>query len=200
MLLDFVGEMSMRLVVVDGLDGVGKDTHARLIKQYYEAQGKTVVIRSHPESDTVYGRIAKRSLLKTGKRNRIKASVFYALDVLYSLRRYYRRKDVDVLIMVRYLMGTAYLPFRLARFTYTFFIHFVPISEYLFFLDAPPEVAFDRIQTRSETEMFETHEELVKVRRKALALADGWYIIDTSGSVDETFFLITQVLDVLDSA
>ncbi|MFH1102085.1 MAG: thymidylate kinase [Methanobacteriota archaeon] len=188
----------MRLIIVDGLDGVGKDTHARLIKKYYEQQGEKVLIRSHPETDNVYGRIVKKALLGKGKRNRIKASVFYAFDVLYSLRKYYRKNEYDVVIMVRYLMGTAYLPFRLAKFAYTFFEHFVPTSEYMFFLDASPELALQRIKKRSETEMFETYEALVKVREKALALAQGWYIIDTSGTVEETFSSIEQVLNILD--
>ena len=29
----------MRLIIVDGLDGVGKDTHAQLIKERYEKNG-----------------------------------------------------------------------------------------------------------------------------------------------------------------
>lgn len=189
----------MRLIIVDGLDGVGKDTQAQMIKKRYEALGKKVVVRSHPESDNFYGRAAKKALLSAGKINRIKASLFYALDVLFSLRKYYRKKDYDVLIMVRYLMGTAYLPYRLAKIAYTFFEHFVPTSEYMFFLDALPEEALRRIKKRNETEMFETFDALVKVRKKALALAQGWYIIDTSGSVQTTFSSITTLLDMLDA-
>jgi len=189
----------MRLVIVDGLDGVGKDTQAQFIKKYYERQGKTVVIRSHPESDNFYGQTTKKALLTGGKRNRIKASVFYAFDILHSLKKFYRKKDVDVLIMVRYLMGTAYLPPKLAKIAYTFFEHFVPTSEYMFFLDALPDELLERIRKRSETEMFETFEALVEVRKKALALASGYYIIDTSGSVEHTFSAIEQVLYVLDA-
>jgi dTMP kinase len=154
----------MRLIIVDGLDGVGKDTHATLIKQWYENKGMKVLLRSHPESDNFYGRKAKKALLGTGKRNRIKASLFYALDVLHSLKQYYRKGDYDVLIMVRYLMGTAYLPDRLATLAYTFFEHLVPTSDAMFFLDASPKELLHRIQKRSETEMFETREELIKVR------------------------------------
>ena len=189
----------MKLIIVDGLDGVGKDTHAQLIKKYYERQGKTVILRSHPESDNFYGRKTKKALLAGGKRNRIKASAFYAFDVLYSLQKYYQKKDYDVLIIVRYLMGTAYLPMRLAKFAYTFFAHFVPTSEYMFFLDASPEELLIRIKQRNETEMFETYDALMNVREKALALAEGWYIIDTSHSVEETFSSIEHVLKLLDT-
>jgi dTMP kinase len=188
----------MRLIIVDGLDGVGKDTHARLIKEYYETKGESVKIRSHPESDNFYGRIAKRSLLGSGKINQLKASVFYAIDVLESLRIYYRPMQYDTLIIVRYLMGTAYLPRSLAGFAYGLFEKFVPTSGCMFFLDADPDELLDRIKRRNEVEMFETYDALVKVRKKALVLAKGWHIIDTSSSIEETFSQIKQILVVDD--
>jgi dTMP kinase len=60
----------VRLIIVDGLDGVGKDTHARLIRDRYKKKGELVVVRSHPESDNFYGRTAKKALLGEGKINR----------------------------------------------------------------------------------------------------------------------------------
>ena len=50
----------MRLIIVDGLDGVGKDTHAQRIKDRYEKIGGRVVIRSHPSDDSFFGRKAKK--------------------------------------------------------------------------------------------------------------------------------------------
>jgi dTMP kinase len=188
----------LRLIIIDGLDGVGKDTHAQLIKQRYEQLGERVVIRSHPESDNFYGRASKKALLSKGKMNQLKASLFYALDVLNSLRRYYHHPQSDTLIMVRYLMGTAYLPRRLAPVGYHFFEKFVPTSEYMFFLDATPEKLVERIALRSEVEMFESLEALVKVRSKALRLAEGWHIINTDRSVEQTALDITTILDNLD--
>jgi dTMP kinase len=188
----------MRLIIVDGLDGVGKDTHAQLIKQRYETKGDKVIIRSHPETDNFYGRTAKKALLGEGKINRLKASVFYAIDVMYSLKRYYRKPTCDTLIMVRYLMGTAYLPRRLTKTGYRFFEKLVPTSRYMFFLDATPEELVERIKQRSETEMFETQEAFLKVRTKALELAAGWHIINTGQSVEQTYAAIEKVLDKLD--
>jgi dTMP kinase len=188
----------MRLIIVDGLDGVGKDTHAQLIKQRYEKKGENVIVRSHPESDNFYGRTAKKALLGQGKINHLKASLFYAIDVMYSLRRYYRKPTADTLIMVRYLMGTAYLPRRLTKTGYRFFEKLVPTSQYMFFLDAMPEELVERIKQRSETEMFETQEAFLKVRIKALELAKGWYIINTGQSIEQTYQAIEKVLDELD--
>jgi dTMP kinase len=190
----------MRLIIVDGLDGVGKDTHAQLIKKRYEKNGEKVIIRSHPESDNFFGQKTKKALLGRGKFNRLKASIFYIFDVLHSLRFYFRSGNYDTIILVRYLIGTAYLPSGLAQFAYKIFLRFVPTSEYMFFLDATPEDLLDRLKNREEREMFETYEELVRVRKIALSLAINWYIIDTTSQVKETFESIEEVLNLLDTS
>jgi len=188
----------MRLIIVDGLDGVGKDTHADLIKKRYENMGEKVVIRSHPTDDNFFGRKAKKALFGKGKINKIKASVFYMFDVLRSIRKYNDRDDIDSLIMVRYLVGTAYLPEKLAKFAYTFFENFVPRSDYMFFLDSKPENIVKRFEERDKLEMFENIDELRKVRRKSLMLVKKWKIIDTSGNIENTFSNIEDILEDLD--
>jgi dTMP kinase len=189
----------MRLIIIDGLDGVGKDTQAQLVKERYEQMGDRVIIRSHPEDDNFFGRKAKQALLGHGGLNRLKASAFYMMDVLGSIRKYYRRKDIDTLIFVRYLVGTAYLPGRLANIGYGFFENFVPTSNYMFFLDAPPDILEGRVNIREEKEMFETLDKLEKIRKKSLRLVSHWNIIDTSGSIEETFLDIEKILDRYDS-
>jgi dTMP kinase len=189
----------MRLIIVDGLDGVGKDTQGRLIEEYYKNNGETVILRSHPATDNFFGKKAKEALLLTGKVNKLKASVFYMLDVLRSIRKYYHPQKKGTIVMVRYLMGTAYLPRKLVRFGYTFFERFVPTSPYMFFLDAPTEKILHRIKERSEHEIFETYDALEKVRKKAMLLLDNWYIIDTSGTIDDTFAAICLLLEELDN-
>ena len=189
----------MRLIIVDGLDGVGKDTHGKLIAEYYKDKGEKVILRSHPAVDNYFGKKAKKALLQPGKTNKVKASIFYMLDVLRSIRKYYRPKKPGTLIMVRYLMGTAYLPKKLVKQGYLFFEHFVPISPYMLFLDAPTEEILNRIKQRSEHEIFETYEALEKVRKKAMLLIDKWFIIDTSQSVDDTFAAICLILQDLDN-
>ena len=188
----------MRLIIVDGLDGVGKDTQAQLIKTRYERKGERIVLRPHPSVDNYFGKKAKAALLGKGKIKKLEASIFYMMDILRSIRKYYRKKDVDTLIMVRYLVGTAYLPFGLAKIAYRFFENFVPVSEYMFFLDATPDEMSKRIEARKEKEMFETLEELKKVRDKALFLVRNWYIIDASGTIEDTFNRIEKVLIKLD--
>ena len=188
----------MRLIIVDGLDAVGKDTHGQYIAEYYKKKGEEVTIRSHPSTDNYFGRKAKQSLFQVGTIAKFEASIFYMLDVLRSINHYYRPKKQGTLIMVRYLMGTAYLPKRIMRYGYSFFEHFVPISKYMFFLDASTDELMKRVNNRNEIEVFETPNELEKVRKKALMLTKNWHVIDTSGSIHETQSKILSILKKLD--
>ncbi|CDG65600.1 MAG: dTMP kinase [Methanobacterium sp.] len=185
----------MRLIIIDGLDGSGKSTQARLVKKRYLDRGETVILREHPSNDNPYGKKAKNALLGRGKVNKIKASLYYAMDVIRSVRKY--QGKADNIIMVRYLMGVAYLPYPLAKILYHFFTLFLPTSEYMFFLDLEPEESLGRMSKRDETEMFENMDDLIKVRKKALKLAKDWNIIDTSGSVNQVQRDINAILDEL---
>lgn len=186
----------MRLIIVDGLDGSGKDTHANLIREKYASAGEKVILRTHPSDDNIYGRKAKKSLLGRGKVNHMMASIYYALDVIRSVRLFNNKGDT--VIMVRYLMGVAYLPFPVARLLYNFFAFVLPTSSYMFFLDVNPDELVKRLQKRNETEMFENLDDLIDVRIKALELAKNWFVINTSKSIDEAQIEINEVLDCLD--
>ena len=173
----------MRFIVIDGLDGVGKDTHALMIKEKCSECGETVILRSHPEIDNFYGRKAKKALLGKGKFNKITASIFYAFDVIRSVHLYYGK--ADNLIFVRYLFGVAYLPIPLAKLLYKFFSLVLPTSDYMFFLDLEPEEALKRISKRKDHEIFENIEDLLKVREKVMEISYGWKVINTEGSISD---------------
>jgi dTMP kinase len=119
-------------------------------------------------------------------------------DVLFSIRNFYKKYTCDTLIMIRYLIGTAYLPNKLAKIGYNFFYNFVPTSKYMFFLDASPEVLIERVKNREQTEIFETLNELRNVRKKSFMIIKNWNIIDTSGSIEDTYSQIEKILDNLD--
>ena len=187
----------MRFIIIDGLDGAGKDTHAHLIRDRYINKGDSVVLRSHPENDNTFGIKAKNSLLGEGKLNYIKASIYYAFDVIRSVRKYHGKGDT--LIVVRYLMGVAYLPLPLAKLFYKFFSTILPTSEYMFFLDVEPEESLKRLSRRNEKEMFENLDDLVKVRGKALKLANNWNIINTCQPIKDVQKQIEIILDALDN-
>lgn len=183
----------MRFIIIDGIDGSGKDTQANLIQRKYLSKGKHVILRSHPTSDNPYGIKAKKALLGSGKLNKIKASIYYALDVIRSVRKY--NKEADAVIFVRYLMGVAYLPFPIAKLLYIIFELFLPTSKYMFYLDVEPTEAYKRLKSREDKEMFENIEDLTKVREKKLKLARDWHIINGNMRIEEIQRQIESILD-----
>ena len=167
-----------KFIVFDGLDGCGKDTQVNLIAEMYEQQGRKVDIRSHPCSDNKFGRKSKQALLKTGKFNHLKATLYYGLDALRSVHMYYYNKDTDVLIFSRYTMAVAYLPDVVNVIVYKIVSNVLPKSDCMFFLDVSPEESLRRIQSRNEEEeMFENIDDLRKVRSKTKIATYEWNII-----------------------
>ena len=95
----------MKFIAIDGLDGSGKDTQIDLLANYYRNQGKNVVVRSHPCDDNRYGRKSRQALLGAGKIDRIKATVYFGLDAIRSVRKYSHDDSIDVLIFSRYAVS-----------------------------------------------------------------------------------------------
>lgn len=176
----------MKFIVIDGLDGSGKDTQVQLIADAFKKEGKNVVVRSHPNSDNHYGQKSKESLMKNGKINHLKATVYFALDVIRSIVKFYKKDNIDVLIFSRYILAVVYLPNVINIIIYKLVAFILPTSKYMFFLDASPQVLLNRINKRGEDkEMFENLEELEKAREKSKKVLDEWNIISAEKSVTQ---------------
>ncbi len=189
----------MKFIVVDGLDGCGKDTQSLLIKDKYEAIGENVILRTHPSTDNRWGLSLKECLLKTGKINHAKAAIYYILDVLRSLRLYYN-ENTDTLIFVRYSLGVAYIPYPLGKYIYKLICLFLPKTEYMFFIDVQPEELMNRLIDRGEKlERFENIEDLKKTQDKAKKITNDWNIINGHQSVESINYDVNQILTDLDS-
>jgi len=184
----------MKLIVVDGLDGCGKDTHAENIRRLLKAKGEDVTIISHP-SQRRLGRLSKRSLEGSGPIARLFATLFFTLDVLASVR-WYKTQEKGTVIFVRYLLGTAYLPPSLAPHGYMLFRKLLPFPDLALFIDIEPDVALRRIKSRGHTpEMFETKPRLEAVRRLARQLTKNeWILIDNSIDGEAPFRQVETIL------
>ncbi len=184
----------MKFIVIDGLDGSGKDTQIDLIAKYYKSQGKKVVVRSHPCDDNRYGRKSRQALLGTGKINHIKATIYFGLDAIRSVRKYSHDDTIDVLIFSRYVLAVMYLPNVINTITYKIVCTVLPTSDTMFFLDVSPEESLRRIGSRDEeTEMFENIESLTKNREVSKKFTYNWNVIDGDQSIEE---ISNQILDI----
>jgi len=184
----------MRLIVVDGLDGCGKNVHADNIRRLLEGQREKVTIVSHP-SGRSFGRLSKKFLEDSGAGARLFATLFFTFDVLMSVR-WYRKQKTGTVIFVRYLLGTAYLPESLAPIGYRLFRNLLPFPDIALFIDIEPEVARRRIASRGHApEMFETPEKLIATRKVAKSLvAEEWVTIDNSEDGERPFKEVEAIL------
>lgn len=182
------------MIVVDGLDGCGKDTHAERIRSLLSREGEEVVVVSHP-SRRLFGRLSKRFLEGSGPVARTFATIFFTADVLVSVA-WLKRQRAGTAIFVRYLLGTAYLPEMLAPAGYRLFRRLLPFPDLALFIDIDPEVARRRIAARGHApEMFETTEKLNAVRRVAKSLvAEEWASVDNSQDGEGPFREVEKIL------
>ncbi len=183
-------------VIVDGLDGAGKDTVAGILTTLIAARGRTVAVRSHPSANP-FGRLSKAFLLGRSRFARLLATGFFALDALTStvlLRRLRRRHDA--VIFVRYALSAAYLPEPLAGSVYDLFASFLPHADVKVFVDTRPEVAMARIENRlGRREMFENPASMDRVERRARRLLDGsWTVVDNNGTFTETRAQLERII------
>ena len=174
-----------KFIVIDGLDGSGKDTQVNLIAEAYRKKGRDVTIRSHPCNDNKYGIRSKQALLKTGKLNHIKATIYFGLDAIRSVRKYCFNDDVDVLIFSRYTLAVMYLPKGINTIVYKIVTFVLPTSDCMFFLDITPEESLRRIGSRQEdTEMFENIDALRKNRERSKNFTYNWNVISADDAPD----------------
>jgi len=214
-----------KFIVIDGFDGSGKDTQAQLLYEMYKNRdsknnidnennkvnenyidnknnmdnknNERVILRSHPETDNYFGLKSHEALLKEGKVSKIIATIFFAFDVFRSLILYYHKSDV--LIFSRYLLAPAYFPRKLVKPVYKFFRFILPSSPFMFYLDLPPEIAMERINTRNinnnqEFQIFENQKSLEESREKADLISSDWIIIDGSKDKNEINEEIKNIL------
>jgi dTMP kinase len=167
-----------KFIVIDGLDGSGKDTQVNFIADAYEKRGRKVTVRSHPCCDNKFGRKSKQALLKKGKINHIKATLYFGLDAVRSVHKYCYNKDTDVVVFSRYTLSVAYLPDVINVIVYKIVSIVLPKSDCMFFLDVTPEESKRRIEARGDDEeMFDSLESLKEARSKAKKVTYEWNVI-----------------------
>ncbi len=177
--------------VVDGMDGCGKTSAADYIEGLLTAEGRRVLVITHPNKDIKVGQKEAAWLLKQGKFAKIVATQYYVRDVLHSVRvmkNNRKTQEYDDIIFVRYIMAVSYVPKSLCRLAYKFFKVMLPEPDVKFFIDVDAESALKRITSRGEElESFENIEDLTRTREKMLMfIPDNWFLVDNNGSFEDS--------------
>ena len=187
----------MTWFVVDGMDGSGKSTIAEMIRCRLESEDRKVLVITHPNRNTPFGRAAEKYLLLESKGAVLISTTLYVLDVLNSLRfKRMHGSDYDDIVFVRYSLAAAYMPEWLFVKAFKLIETVLPDPDIRIIVDADPKIALDRIVSRGEQlEVFETPRRLERTRRRMLMLADSWTKVDNSGSEDESRERVHEILD-----
>ncbi len=189
------------LIVLEGIDGSGKDTQARYLSKSINA-----IIKSYPDRNGLFGDLFNRVL---GGKVHISGDFLFPMFLMdmykdRQLLREYKSSPSKHLILVRYFYST--LAYQGAQgFDYDEGKRVIDAfdlvdPDYVFILDVLPKIALERSH-RSTREIFEKVEFLEKVRSNYRRIYEDkfrsskFYWIDTTYPKQEIANHILSLLD-----
>ncbi len=184
------------LIALEGIDGAGKGTQARLLVEWLRGRGYRVHLTGEPTSGEI-GRLLRRMLVSGELLSRTEALLF-AADRSEHLREIEGRLAAgEVVVTDRYVYSSlAYQSASGLELEWVRQINsFAPEAELVLYLDLPPQVALERLGDRRR-DRYERVEFLERVRRAYLELAKGenFELIDASRGVEEVHAEVVRVV------
>ena len=188
-------------IVIDGIDGTGKSTHARRLGEWFESQGRVVVLSREPTAGP-WGKKLRESAA-TGR-----LSPEDELEYFLNDRRQHVTEIIapalaagKVVILDRYYFSTmayqgarGFDPAEIRRRNE----EFAPVPDLLLILDLEVDQALQRIGARGDSaNEFEQRDSLQRCREIFLALKDELFarVIDSNGTTDEVAARIQQAVE-----
>lgn len=185
---------------IDGLDGCGKSTHARLLAQWLRSRGHKVVVTDEP-TDGMIGRIIKRALQGELKLSVTAEALLFAADRVQHIAELIRPalKAGKIVITERYFYSSlAYQSARGLSMIWLENINRAAIKPNLAILiDLPAEAALRRIKRSRKLDKFERDLQLQRrVRANYLRIArlKGLKVVDGVRSIDEVQADIRKII------
>lgn len=199
-------------IVIEGQDGTGKSTQARLLQEYYEKQGKKVVVMDEPDGDLPQAHDIHDLILVRGKDYNMEAmtNVLLFTAARYELWKKIAEptlKDGGVVISARNWWSTlAYQGYgegvsknKIIKLTHEALPERYYAPDKGFILTVSDEVRLSRQDSRGKKqETFEAKpddfQQRVNHAYPKIAKDFNIKIIDASGTIEEVFDLIKQNL------
>ena len=195
--------MKGKFISIEGIDGCGKSTHAKLLMRWLRSHGRKVVITDEPTNDVI-GRVIKRVL-----RGELKLPIA-AEALLFAADRVQHISDViepalkagKVVLNERYVYSS--LAYQSARGLPMNWIS--SINKYVLrpdlgiLVDVPAKIAFARIKSSRKLDEFERNPRLQqRVRRNYLRIAkrEGLKIVNGTRSRDEVQAKIRRLVSAV---
>jgi dTMP kinase len=188
-------------IVLEGIDGTGKSSHAKRLASYFSSLGREVVLSREP-TDGPWG----KKLRDSASTGRLEPTL--ELDYFLRDRREHVQQlilpalaDGKVVILDRYYFSTmayqgarGFDPQEIRRRNE----EFAPIPDWLFILDVEIDTALQRIGHRGDTaNHFERQDALQRCREIFLSLRDEPFarVISAEGSMDDIAHRIVDFLE-----
>ena len=153
-------------LVIEGIDGAGKETQTRLLKEYLKSLGKNVITQSFPNYGTdgckpvqmyLDGKLSKTA----NEVNAYQSSVLFAVDRFCTMTQLIKNITKDsVVVFDRYVSsnmlhqgGKIHNDEDLEKYlkwleNFEFEVMKIPRPDKIFFLSVPPEISMELIKQR----------------------------------------------------
>lgn len=180
------------LVNLEGIDGCGKSTQSKLLREKLEGEGEKVIILKEPTKrphgqklwDVLHGKRKASNeeileLFVLDRKQHVEEKIQPALD------------DGTVILMDRYYYSS--MAYQVAGGIDVEEIRekhvFAPKPDVVLIFDLPVSVALERVKGHSDADEFEKEEHLEKVREAYLDLENDPLvrIVDATGTPEEIF-------------
>ncbi len=194
----------MMFIVLEGIDGTGKTSLARMLQEYLESCGYRVFLTEEP-TKTWLGEAVRRGI-REEKNPFTQALLFFAdrAEHVEEIKRHLGRGEI--VICDRFIYSTyAYQGVQLSRYmdrdAALQWLEgiYAPMQlnpDLVFLLTASPRRGLSRIKDRAIKEKFEREDFLQKVQDMYLYLAEkhGFHVVDSNLPLDEVFEKIKDIL------
>jgi len=177
--------------VIEGIDGAGKSTLCKMLKDQLEAEGRKVIVTQEPTYDEI-GSFIRREEVK-GISQRGEALLFVADRAVHTERMSKWIEDGNIVICDRYFASTiAYQSTPLDRVSLekewlmAINMPIIRMPDLTILLDIDPNEGLRRIGNRTEMSKFEGPEYLKGVRSMYLELAREFDFIVLDANRDQT--------------
>jgi dTMP kinase len=193
---------SGKFVVIEGLDGSGQSTQAKLLKDFYIERGEQVVLTKEPTLDSRAGKKIKKILEEKISIDPLELQKLYAEDRKEHLKKTIipSLKEAKIVISDRYFFSSfaygiahgANLD-KLIKINDNFLY-----PDLIFFLKVRPEICIERIEKRGDPKtLFEKRGQLSKVWENYKILItkfENINMIDGEQSIKDVFSDIEKVV------
>lgn len=170
--------MKKLFIVLEGIDGSGTSTQATLLKNYFSTQGEQAIISPEPSAGPI-GKLIRSAMRNPAILSQNQPHLDLQLSYLFAADRHYHlynekdgvfktiEQDLCHVITPRYYFSSlAYNAYNPQEFEFIYQLNQkFPNPDLVIYIDIPLEVSLARLEERSIREVYETRENLKRVKQ-----------------------------------